>query len=115
VFATSNGTPYSTRNVLDDFFKPLMKNPKVVSERLGHASIMLTLDTYSHVLPTMQKSANEETRTGLVQEAEPPDEGKPLGPICGLPAMSTVWTRSGSGRPRPHASVYPAAEGGRAR
>ncbi len=32
-------------------------NVKVVSERLGHASIQLTLDTYSHVLPTMQKVA----------------------------------------------------------
>jgi integrase len=30
---------------------------KVVSERLGHASIVLTADTYSHVLPTMQKGA----------------------------------------------------------
>jgi integrase len=28
---------------------------KVVSERLGHSSITLTLDTYSHVLPTMQR------------------------------------------------------------
>lgn len=34
-------------------------NPKVVSERLGHASIVLTLDTYSHVLPTMQKDATD--------------------------------------------------------
>jgi integrase len=34
-------------------------NIKVVSERLGHASIQLTLDTYSHVLPTMQKQAAE--------------------------------------------------------
>jgi integrase len=34
-------------------------NVKVVSERLGHASIQLTLDTYSHVLPTMQKIAAE--------------------------------------------------------
>ena len=32
-------------------------NPKVVSERLGHASITLTLDTYWHVLPTMQGEA----------------------------------------------------------
>jgi integrase len=32
-------------------------NVKVVSERLGHASIQLTLDTYSHVLPTMQQIA----------------------------------------------------------
>ena len=34
-------------------------NPKIVSERLGHASIVLTLDTYSHVLPTMQDDATE--------------------------------------------------------
>ncbi len=32
-------------------------NPKIVSEMLGHASISITLDTYSHVLPTMQESA----------------------------------------------------------
>jgi integrase len=30
---------------------------KVVSERLGHSSVTLTLDTYSHVLPTMQRRA----------------------------------------------------------
>jgi integrase len=30
---------------------------KVVSERLGHSSITLTLDTYTHVLPTMQRHA----------------------------------------------------------
>jgi integrase len=33
------------------------ENPKVVSERLGHSTIVLTLDTYSHVLPTMQEKA----------------------------------------------------------
>ena len=85
VFATASGLPYSGRNILDDFFKPLLtaaklpahirlydlrhtcatllllqgENPKIVSERLGHASVMLTLDTYSHVLPTMQRSATE--------------------------------------------------------
>ncbi len=31
------------------------EHPKIVSERLGHSSIQITLDTYSHVLPTMQK------------------------------------------------------------
>jgi integrase len=32
-------------------------NVKVVSERLGHANIGITLDTYSHVLPSMQQQA----------------------------------------------------------
>jgi integrase len=30
---------------------------KVVSEILGHASITITLDLYSHVLPDMQREA----------------------------------------------------------
>jgi integrase len=33
------------------------ENPKVAQERLGHEKIEVTLDTYSHVLPTMQKGA----------------------------------------------------------
>ena len=82
VFPTEIGTPIQPKNLLDRHFRPLLKkaelptirlydlrhttatlllsageNPKVVSERLGHASIVLTLDTYSHVLPTMQESA----------------------------------------------------------
>ncbi|MCM3367887.1 site-specific integrase [Bacillus safensis] len=32
-------------------------NPKVVSERLGHSSVVITLTTYAHVLPTMQTEA----------------------------------------------------------
>ena len=32
-------------------------HPKVVSERLGHASVGITLDLYSHVLPSMQSEA----------------------------------------------------------
>lgn len=34
-------------------------HPKVVSERLGHATIAITLDTYSHVLPSLQREAAE--------------------------------------------------------
>ncbi|MEO8436371.1 MAG: tyrosine-type recombinase/integrase [Pyrinomonadaceae bacterium] len=33
------------------------ENPKVASERLGHSTTVLTLDTYSHVLPDMQEEA----------------------------------------------------------
>ncbi|MFC1952455.1 tyrosine-type recombinase/integrase [Chloroflexota bacterium] len=32
-------------------------HPKVVSERLGHSSIQITLDTYSHVTPGLQEAA----------------------------------------------------------
>jgi integrase len=32
-------------------------NPKIVSEMLGHASVSITLDIYSHVLPDMQQDA----------------------------------------------------------
>jgi integrase len=32
-------------------------HPQVVQERLGHSQISVTLDTYSHVLPTMQAEA----------------------------------------------------------
>jgi len=34
-------------------------HPKVVSERLGHASIQITLDIYSHVVPGLQEAAAE--------------------------------------------------------
>ena len=32
-------------------------HPKIVSERLGHSTVGLTLDTYSHVLPGLQEEA----------------------------------------------------------
>jgi integrase len=32
-------------------------HPKVVQERLGHSEISVTLDIYSHVLPSMQREA----------------------------------------------------------
>jgi integrase len=96
VFATSEGQPLIRLNIVQKHFKPILKraklpatlrlydlrhscatlllaaneNPKVVSERLGHASITLTMDTYSHVLPDMQQSASDKlermlfTKTG---------------------------------------------------
>lgn len=33
-------------------------HPKIVSERLGHSSIVTTLDTYSHLIPAMQSEAS---------------------------------------------------------
>lgn len=34
-------------------------HPRVVSERLGHATIAITRDTYSHAIPAMQEEAVE--------------------------------------------------------
>jgi integrase len=82
VFASETGAPLDRRDLTSRRFKPLLEraglphfrfhdlrhtcatllltqnvNPKVVSEMLGHSSIAITLDTYSHVLPNMQDSA----------------------------------------------------------
>jgi integrase len=84
VFASETGAPLSAQNVSSRYFKPLLtaaglpdvrlydlrhshatlllaagEHPKVVQERLGHATITLTLDTYSHVVPGMQERAAE--------------------------------------------------------
>jgi integrase len=32
-------------------------HPKIAQERLGHSTVSITLDTYSHVLPGMQDDA----------------------------------------------------------
>ncbi len=82
VFATQKGTLVNPSNLRRRSFAPLLEkaglprirfhdlrhtcstlllarnvNPKIVSEMLGHATIAITLDTYSHVLPDMQDSA----------------------------------------------------------
>lgn len=44
------------------------EHPKVVSERLGHSTIVLTLNTYSHVLPTMQQQATAKLESLLYDE-----------------------------------------------
>jgi integrase len=40
-------------------------HPKIVSERLGHSNISITLDTYSHILPGMQDEAAERIDAAL--------------------------------------------------
>ncbi len=46
-------------------------HPKVVSERLGHSSVTLTLDTYSHVLPSMGLEAAAKLDTMLKPKNAP--------------------------------------------
>ncbi len=50
---------YSLRHTCATLLLACGENPKVVADRLGHASVKMTLDTYSHVLPDMQRSASD--------------------------------------------------------
>jgi integrase len=40
-------------------------HPKVVSERLGHSGVAITLDTYSHLVPTVQEQAARDSDAWL--------------------------------------------------
>lgn len=44
-------------------------HPKIVSERLGHTDIRITLNTYSHALPDMQKEAAEKLAKKLFSKS----------------------------------------------
>ena len=82
IFASETGEHLNRHYLTRRSFKPLLKraglpeirfhdlrhtcatllltrnvNPKIVSEMLGHSSIAITLDTYSHVLPNMRDQA----------------------------------------------------------
>jgi integrase len=81
VLASSIGTPLDPRNVTREFKALLVAaklpnirlhdlrhscatlllaqgvNPRVVMETLGHSQVSLTLNTYSHVLPALQREA----------------------------------------------------------
>lgn len=43
-------------------------HPKVVQEMLGHSQISITMDIYSHVLPTMQRDAINELNEFMIWE-----------------------------------------------
>jgi integrase len=84
VFATGKGTPLDAKNIINRFFKPLLKraklpdirwhdlrhtyatlllargtHPTYVQKSLGHASVQLTLDRYSHWMPSMGRNTAE--------------------------------------------------------
>jgi integrase len=52
-------TPYWLRHTVATQLLAAGENPKVVAERLGHASTAMVLDVYGHVLEGMQTSATE--------------------------------------------------------
>jgi integrase len=49
--------PYDLRHSCATLLLASGVHPKVVAERLGHSTVNLTLNTYSHVLPTLQHDA----------------------------------------------------------
>ncbi len=84
VFASETGSSPDYRNIVDRHFAPALTraklpamrlynlrhtaatllmaagtHPKIVADRLGHSTITLTMDTYSHVLPNMQRQASD--------------------------------------------------------
>jgi integrase len=90
VFATRAGTPLRARNVQRDFKLALKRaglerrirfhdlrhfaatlmlsagvHPKVASERLGHSTIGITLDLYSHVVESLDIDAAERMQRAI--------------------------------------------------
>ncbi len=49
--------PYDLRHTAASLLLAANVHPKIVAERLGHVNVSLTLSTYSHVLPEMQRDA----------------------------------------------------------
>ncbi len=90
LFTTGIGTPLDPRELGRDFRRMLAKaglpslrfhdlrhsaatialsqgvHPKIVSEMLGHSRISLTLDVYSHSLPTLQAEAADKIAAALI-------------------------------------------------
>ncbi len=96
VFCNQHGGPLRRSHFHRQDFKPLLKkadlpdirfhdlrhtsatlllsqgvHPKIVQERLGHSQISVTMDTYSHVLPTMQREAANKMNAILDAELKP--------------------------------------------
>jgi integrase len=62
-------------------------HPKIVQERLGHASITTTLDLYSHVVPGLQEAAVRKFEEGL--RAASPEGGVQVRPSEEIPRQNS--------------------------
>ena len=60
---------YDLRHSAASLLLALGENPKVVQERLGHSTITLTMDTYSHVLEGLQQQATSRLEQALASRA----------------------------------------------
>ena len=94
VFTTEDGNLLDTSNIRRSFYNIIEKanlskitfhdlrhthatlmlengmNPKIVSERLCHSSVRITLDTYSHALPNLQSDAAVEFASRVSPKSE---------------------------------------------
>jgi integrase len=61
-------TPHGMRHTMATLMLQAGVHPKIVQERLGHATIFMTLDRYSHVTATMQEEAAQALDT-MMREA----------------------------------------------
>lgn len=52
----------------------MMTNPKIVQEILGHSTISITMDAYSHVLPPMHKEAMNSINEWFLSHTEPQEK-----------------------------------------
>ncbi len=59
--------PYDLRHSSASLLLAAGVHPKIAAERLGHSSVNLTLNTYSHVLPGLQRDAAQ-TLEGLLRQ-----------------------------------------------
>jgi integrase len=48
-------------------------HPKIVSETLGHSSVSITLDTYSHAIPSMAEDAAQTVADLIFEDGAPSD------------------------------------------
>lgn len=89
IFTSAAGTPIDASNAVNEFKRTLAfaglparrlhdlrhgcaslllsrgVSPRVVMETLGHSQISLTMDTYSHVLPSLQRDAADQMQEAL--------------------------------------------------
>jgi integrase len=63
-------------------------HPKVVSDMLGHATIALTLDTYSHVIPSLQQEAASVVAAAVLDPSATAPQPSPKGQIRAITSGS---------------------------
>jgi integrase len=67
---------HDLRHSVATFLLSMGVHPKIVQDILGHAEISMTLDTYSHVSPTMQREAMDKLDKMFEEWDKKPEDGE---------------------------------------